>query len=119
MRAYWSSSVASVCGVITTMCALVLVVCVLPADAVAAPPALIPPQSFEVQAELESAGGTAAEAKENLAIQHQASRVDLVGQLEEELGQTYASVWFDNETGEFVVPVATAGDGGAATEASE
>jgi hypothetical protein len=83
------------------------------------PAGLAPAQSFEVQAELASSNETIAEAKENLAIQHQASRVDLAGQLEEELGENYASVWFDNDAGEFVVPVATSGDGQASTTAAK
>ena len=103
MRTYWSSSVAFVCRVVPLACLLVLAA---GSHAEATQSPLSPPQSFEVQAQVESPDVSVAEAKANLAVQHQASKVDLVGQLEEELGQSYASVWFDNETGEFVVPVA-------------
>jgi hypothetical protein len=85
----------------------------------AAPAEPVAPQSLEVQAELATSSQSPAEARANLAIQDQAARVDLVGQLEDELDQSYAGVWFDNEAGEFVVPVATAGDGGAAAESGE
>jgi hypothetical protein len=119
MRTYRCSSVAFVFRVVPVMCVLALTGITLPRAASADPAKLIPPQSFEVPAEVESSSVSVAEAKANLAVQHQAAQVDLVGQLEEELGQSYASVWFDNEAGEFVVPVATAGDGRAATEASK
>jgi Trypsin len=119
MRTYWSSGVTAVWRVVLAMCALALTVCAVPGVAAANPAGLVSPQSLEVQTELDSSSGSVAEAKANLAVQHQASQVNLVGQLDEELGESYASVWFDNATGEFVVPVATAGDGRAATEASE
>lgn len=118
MRTYWCSSTAALRRVLVAMCVLVSVLAVTSTEALAAPAELAPPQAFELQAELSASDVTVAEAKENLAIQHQAARVDLVGQLEEELGENYASVWFDNDAGEFVVPVATASDS-RATSAGE
>jgi hypothetical protein len=60
---------------------------------------------------------SAAQAENNLAIQQRATRVGLVGQLQERLGSSYAGMWFDNQTGEFVVPVAL-GPGGKAKAVS-
>jgi hypothetical protein len=111
MRAYWSSGVAFACRVVATSCVLAVAGMALSGVAAAAPVALAPAtQSLEVQAELDSSSESPAEAKANLGIQHQASHVNLVGQLEEELGKDYAGVWFDTEAGEFVVPIATAGE---------
>jgi hypothetical protein len=107
------------CRLTVAMCAMALAACALPGNAVAESAGLTLPRTLELQAALSSSGSTVAEAKESLALQHQASRVDLVGQLEEELGQSYASLWFDNANGEFVVPVATADSGRAATQAIE
>jgi hypothetical protein len=47
-----------------------------------------------------------ARAEANLALQERGTKVDIVGQLEGQLGKDFAGVWFDNETGEFVVPIA-------------
>jgi hypothetical protein len=81
-----------------------------------AAPSVTPITSQEVQADQQASGISSVQAQANLALEHQASRVDLAGQLEEELGSDYASVWFDGETGEFVVPIATAGAPRSATE---
>jgi hypothetical protein len=65
---------------------------------------------------LEAASGiSTAQAEARLAIQHRATKVNIVGQLEESLGKEYAGVWFDNEAGEFVVPVLAAPTGKIAT----
>ncbi len=119
MRTYWSSSVAVLRRLVVVACAVALAGLALSGVAGAASPEIVPPRSFEVQTAIESSNGTVAEAKANLAIQHQASKVNVVGHLEEGLDESYASVWFDNETGEFVVPIATAGEGRAITQASE
>jgi hypothetical protein len=46
----------------------------------------------------------AATADRHLEVQARASRADLVGELKDRLGNAYAGVWFDPESGEFVVP---------------
>jgi hypothetical protein len=61
----------------------------------------------EVQAAREAAHGTTAEAEAHLMTQRRGTRVNLVGQLEKRLGADFAGIWFDNGTGEFVVPVVT------------
>lgn len=117
MRTQWSSSVLF--RVLLAAGAVSFGTWVLAGEALAASTELTPAPAAEVQAASELSAVTVAEAKSNLAIQHRATRVNVVGQLEEELGDSYASVYFDNDTGEFVVPVATAGDGRAATAAGE
>jgi hypothetical protein len=88
-----------------------MIVAVLMAAGVAsAAPAVSPIASREVQADQQAAGISSVQAQANLTIQHQATQVNLVGQLGEALGNKYAGVWFDDETGEFVVPVAVEGD---------
>src|SRR5690349_2992696 len=61
----------------------------------AAPAPAAPISALEVAVASEAPGVTDAEAKEDLAVQHQATRVDLVEQLGEQLGEQYAGVWFD------------------------
>ena len=46
-----------------------------------------------------------AQAEINLAIQHRGTKVDIVDQVRDSLGEAYAGIWFDTEVGEFVVPV--------------
>jgi Ricin-type beta-trefoil lectin domain len=45
-----------------------------------------------------------AEAEETLEVQAEGAEADIVGGLEERLDGSYAGVWFNNSTGEFVVP---------------
>ena len=119
MRTTKSSSVTVMFRVLLAASVTAFAVCTLAGGALAAPTALTPAPTVEVQAASELTNVTIAEAKSNLAIQHRASQVDVAGQLEERLGDSYASVYFDNDTGEFVVPVATADDGRAATAVGE
>jgi hypothetical protein len=68
------------------------------------------PLPFEVRAYQANFGVSSQRAEEVLEIQHAAAEVDIVGQLEAHLGRTYAGVWFDNESGEFVVPILRSAD---------
>ncbi len=45
------------------------------------------------------------QAEEVLEVQNSAAKADVVGGLEDRLDSRYAGIWFDNEKGEFVVPV--------------
>jgi hypothetical protein len=63
----------------------------------------------EVQSARAAPGLSRAQAEKNLAVQHQGTKVNIVGELEKTLGEFYAGVWFDTEAGEFVVPIAVAG----------
>ena len=119
MRTNKSLGVVVMCRVLLVAIALSLAACAVAGGALAAPAALTPAPALEVQAASELTNVTTAEAKVNLAIQDRASRVNVAGQLEDQLRESYASVYFDNGTGEFVVPVATAGDGRAATATGE
>src|ERR1700744_3587242 len=78
--------------------------------------ATTPVTSQELEAVQTASGLSSIRAQADLAVQHQASRVDLPAQLDEELGSDYASVWFDGKRGEFVVPLATAEDPENSTE---
>jgi len=60
----------------------------------------------------EDFGVSAATAEANLAAQERGASI--VGQLQVALGADYAGVWFDNEAGEFVVPVLDARSRGLA-----
>ncbi|MGH7484770.1 MAG: hypothetical protein ACREMY_04070, partial [bacterium] len=59
--------------------------------------------AFEVQSYEEDFGVSAQTAERNLLTQQDA--IGVVEGLEHALGESYAGVWFDNESGEFVVPV--------------
>lgn len=66
-------------------------------------PATAEVRPFEIQEYQEDFDVPAAIAKERLEIQRRG--VDVVAQVEENLGQEYAGVWFDQNNGEFVVPL--------------
>ena len=51
-------------------------------------------------------------AEEVLELQDRATETNLVGDLEARLGSRYAGSWFDNQSGEFVVPQLTSVSGG-------
>jgi Trypsin len=74
--------------------------------ALSAAPASAEVAPFEVKGYSEDFSVPAAEAEEVLETQQQAPGI--VEQLQARLGDRYAGVWFDNESGEFVVPL-TAG----------
>jgi hypothetical protein len=61
------------------------------------------PLAFEVGSYAKDVGVSSEEAERRLAIQHEGAGI--VELLEEELGDGYAGIWFDNAAGEFVVPV--------------
>ncbi|HET7444948.1 MAG TPA: LamG-like jellyroll fold domain-containing protein [Solirubrobacterales bacterium] len=81
----------------------------------AEPTVAAPISAAELQTE-QQAGASRAEAEENLVIQHRGTEVNVPEQLEDRLGDDFGGVWFDNDAGEFVVPVATAGEARAVTE---
>ncbi len=61
-----------------------------------------------------------AEAEENLETQSDATAAELPSQIESRLGSSYAGIWFDNETGEYVVPLLSdAAGAGVASEFAE
>ena len=66
--------------------------------------------SLETRAYMRDFDVSFARASQILETQAQANAVDIVGQLEARLGRAYAGVWFDNESGEFVVPLLQASD---------
>jgi len=96
---------------------LTIVAVLVTAGVASAAPAISSIASHEVQADQQAAGISSVQAQANLTIQHQATQVNLVGQLDEALGNKYAGVWFDDETGKFVVPVAVEGDARPSVEA--
>jgi len=59
---------------------------------------------FEVSEYRKDFGVSGAVAQEALQVQAEGTDIDIVGQLEDRLGEDYAGIWFDNETAEFVVP---------------
>src|SRR6188472_2752985 len=67
--------------------------------------AVAKPSAFEVQEYVRDFAASADEAEERLEAQSAGTEADIVGQLEGRLGSNYAGVWFDNRTGEFVVPI--------------
>jgi hypothetical protein len=68
-------------------------------------PAAADVQPFEVAEYRESFEVPAEQAEESLEVQAQGAEADVVGGLEERLGENYAGVWFDNEKDEYVVPL--------------
>ena len=71
----------------------------------AARPAAADVQSFEIDAYSENFGVSEGLAEERMETQADGTEADIVGELEDRLGADYAGVWFDNATGEFVVPM--------------
>ncbi len=61
-------------------------------------------------------GLSLAQAEQGLAVQHRAAKADIARRLEQNLGQHYAGLWFDHESGGFVVPL-PAGAGRAKVDA--
>jgi len=96
MRAVWGRSGSWASAVLTGT----LLACLLGAASAAAAV-----QPFEVQGYSQDLGVSAAVAEQHLETQGRGTTADIVGQLERRLGDRYAGVWFDNETGEFVVPL--------------
>ena len=87
--------------------------------AVAATPTVLAPglslaaQTQAVAQFAHAAGISDQQAEANISIQHQAG--DIVGQLESALGTSYAGVWFNNQLGEFEVPILNSGGESAAS----
>lgn len=67
------------------------------------------PRAAEIRAIQASYHVSNEQAEHNLAVQHRGTKINVVDQLELALDGEFAGVWFDNEAGEFVVPVAVAG----------
>jgi hypothetical protein len=86
----------------TVFLAALIVALLSSMPAVAASPTQAVDQ-FEVQSYQEDFGVSAQTAERNLAIQQRA--LGVVEGLEHAQGKSYAGVWFDNESGEFVVPL--------------
>lgn len=68
-------------------------------------------RAFEVGEYQQDLGVSSATAKQRLEAERGGG--DVVQGLEDELGNQYAGVWFDNQAGEFVVPVLSEADRGA------
>jgi hypothetical protein len=81
-----------------------LIVLLLAAGA-GALPASADVSSFEVAEYREDFEVPKQQAEESLGVQADGAKAGIVEGLEERLGSDYAGVWFDNETGEFVVPL--------------
>lgn len=67
-----------------------------------------PLEESQVQTLRATFGLSLSQAEANLGLQEKGTRIDIVGQMRDELGKSFAGVWFDNEAGEFVVPIAAA-----------
>jgi hypothetical protein len=63
---------------------------------------------IEVEAYQEAFDVPSVVAKDRLQIQAKGAKADIVGDLEQRLDENFAGIWFDNASGEFVVPVAGA-----------
>ena len=70
-------------------------------------PAAADVRPFEVNAYSDQFNVSEAVAENRLEVQSRGTEADIVGEMEQALGGSFAGVWFDNETGEFVVPVAS------------
>lgn len=67
-----------------------------------------PPQTFEVESYAKDFGVSVEVAEERLALQHAGAAIPHL--LETHEGGEYAGVWFDNQTGEFVIPMLASAD---------
>src|SRR6187549_2188709 len=85
----------------------------LPTLMTLAPGASAAVKPFEVEAYREALDVPGAVAEAYLEVQAKGGKADIAGGLEEELGESFAGIWFDPESGEYVVPVAS-GSAGAA-----
>ncbi|MET0557342.1 MAG: S1 family peptidase [Solirubrobacterales bacterium] len=83
--------------------AVVAVALILALPSVARAATVADPDPLTVDSYQENFGVDEETAEENLETQALGSSI--VGQLQATLGDGYAGVWFDNEAGEFVVPV--------------
>ena len=71
----------------------------------AATPSVADVSGLEVKEYARDFGIAPEQAEGRLKIQDRGTKADIVSKLEGSLGSQYAGVWFDNEKGEFVVPV--------------
>ncbi len=67
-------------------------------------------QPFEVSEYRKDFGVSTANAEESLEIQEEGTEAAIESGLEASLGKDYAGIWFDNQSGEFVVPVTDGSD---------
>ncbi len=75
---------------------------------IAATPALAEIHPFEVQEYRKDSGVSTAAAEADLELQQDG--LNVVEKLEDTLGSRYAGVWFDDELGEFIVPIASSSE---------
>lgn len=87
-------------------------------DSLLSLPASGPETGEEIQTIRDAFDVSAARAETNLAVQRRGTKVNIVEQLSQRLGSEYGGIWFDADAGEFVVPVSTAGEAQAATDAA-
>lgn len=80
------------------------------------PAAAEPRDATEVQGYERRYNVTPEEAERRLGVQARAAGI--VEDLQAVLGPNYAGLWFDNQTGEFVVPVSSPVSGSATSESS-
>jgi hypothetical protein len=73
--------------------------------------AAVPP--IEVSEYRKDFGVSKAQAEEVLQTQASAAEADIVGDLQDRLGARYAGIWFDNDSGEYVVPLVPGASGKA------
>jgi hypothetical protein len=75
-----------------------------------ASPAAANVHGYEVKEYMRDFGVRAAAAEAKLEVQDRAAESGLIEQVEQDLGDDYAGLWFDNAAGEFVVPVLAPSD---------
>ena len=86
---------------------------VLAVFAICAPASFATVKPFEVDAYRKTLGVPPAVAETYLETQATGSKADIAADLEGRLRDDFASIWFDPESGEYVVPVASETAGGA------
>ncbi len=85
-----------------------LAVTVLGVIAISAPSASAAVKPFEVDAYARALNVPNAVARDDLEVQANGGTANIAGDLEDRLNDDFAGVWFDPESGEYVVPLASA-----------
>ena len=80
--------------------------------AIFAPVASADIKPFEVEAYGEALDVPSAVARQDLEVQAKGGEADIVGDLEDGLQEDFAGIWFEPESGEYVVPLASAAAAG-------
>jgi len=91
----------------TVVVAAMLLTFLVPPQGSLAAPEAVAPSDLEVSSYQEDAQVSEGVARERLETQ--ARGAGLVGEIRGALGEGYAGVWFDNERGEFVIPLVEIG----------